>query len=236
MGTNTMRGSTTVEIMFDTANLQDIERLMPIYPLAGVTTNPSILKKEGKLDFYAHFRRIREIIGTDRTLHVQVIRPDLQGILDDAHRLLDNIDEHVYPKIPLTEAGLAAMRILKEEGVKVTGTALYSKAQGFLAIASGVDYIAPYYNRMQSIDIDTVSVINSLAQFIRRTDSTTKVLAASFKNVRQVTHAMESGAHAITVTPKLLRQALGTPTITSAVDVFLDDWREIYGTDHLPER
>lgn len=224
-----------MEILFDTANLDDIERLMPIYPLAGVTTNPSILKKEGKLDLYAHFRRIREIIGTDRTLHVQVIARDKQGIVDDAHRLLDNIDGNVYPKIPLTEAGLAAMRVLKDEGVKVTATAIYSKTQGFLAIASGIDYIAPYYNRMQGLDIDTNNVIQSLATFIQRRGASTKILGASFKNVRQVTHAMEAGAHAVTLEPELLRQALGTPTILDAVDVFHDDWMEIYGTEQLPD-
>lgn len=224
-----------MEILFDTANLESIEQLMPIYPLAGVTTNPSILKKEGKLDLYAHFRRIREIIGLERTLHVQVIARDKQGMIDDAHRLLDNIDGNVYPKIPLTEAGLAAMRELKEEGVNVTATAIYSKTQGFLAIASGIDYIAPYYNRMQGLDIDTNNVITSLATFIQRRGASTKILGASFKNVRQVTHAMEAGAHAVTLEPKLLRQALGTPTIMDAVDVFHDDWMEIYGTEQLPD-
>lgn len=119
-----------MEILFDTADLDSIERLMSIYPLAGVTTNPSILKKEGKVELYPHFRRIRSIIGIDRSLHVQVIARDKQGMIDDAHRLLDNIDEHVYPKIPMTEEGLAAMRHLKEEGVRVTATALYSKRPG----------------------------------------------------------------------------------------------------------
>lgn len=224
-----------MEILFDTANLDSIERLMPIYPLAGVTTNPSILKKEGKLDLYPHFRTIRAIIGTERTLHVQVIARDKQGMIDDAHRLLDNIDEHVYPKIPMTEQGLAAMRHLKDEGVNVTATAIYSKTQGFLAIASGIDYIAPYYNRMQGLDIDTNGVIASLAQFIEGRGAATKILGASFKNVRQVTHALEAGAHAITLEPKLLRQALGTPTILDAVDVFLDDWHKVYGTEQLPD-
>lgn len=225
-----------MEILFDTADLDSIERLMPIYPLAGVTTNPSILKKEGKVDLYPHFRRIRSIIGVDRSLHVQVIARDRQGMIDDAHRLLDNIDEHVYPKIPMTEEGLAAMRRLKEEGVRVTATALYSKTQGFLAIASGIDYIAPYYNRMQGLDIDTNGVIASLAQFIERREAHTKILCASFKNVRQVTHALEAGAQAVTLEPKLLRQALSTPTILDAVDAFREDWHKVYGTDHLPDK
>ena len=224
-----------MDILFDTANLEEIERLTPIYPLTGVTTNPSILKKEGKVDFYPHFRRIRELIGPDRTLHVQVLAKDTQGMVDDAHRLLDKIDERVYPKIPTTEAGLGAMRILKAEGVKVTATAIYSKTQGFLAIATGVDYLAPYYNRMQALDIDTRGTLQALSTFIRRFDAPSKIMAASFKNIVQVSHALEAGADAVTLSPKLLRQALSAPDITHAVDDFIDDWESVYGTRVLPD-
>ncbi|AQP48121.1 fructose-bisphosphate aldolase [Tessaracoccus aquimaris] len=224
-----------MDILFDTANLDDIERLTPIYPVTGVTTNPSILKKEGKVDFYKHFRRIREIIGTERTLHVQVLAKDAQGMIDDAHRLLDKIDDQVYPKIPTTEAGIEAMRHLKDEGVHVTATAIYSKTQGFLAIATGVDYLAPYYNRMQALDIDTKGTLHALSGFIQRFDAPSKIMAASFKNIVQVSHALEAGADAVTLSPKLLRQALSVPDITHAVDVFIEDWESIYGTRTLPE-
>lgn len=88
---------------------------------------------------------------------------------------------------------------------------------------------------MQGLDIDTNGVIASLAQFIERRKAQTKILCASFKNVRQVTHALEAGAQAVTLEPKLLRQALSTPTILDAVDAFRDDWRKVYGTDHLPD-
>lgn len=223
-----------MEILFDTANLEAIERLTPVYPVTGVTTNPTILRKEGKLEFYAHLKRIREIIGEGRGLHVQVIATDFQGILDDAHRLVDNIDEHVYAKIPTTEAGLQAMRRLKEEGLRVTATAIYSKTQGFLAIASDVDYLAPYYNRMQSIDIDTRGTISALAGFITRFQAPCKIMAASFKNISQVSHALESGAHAVTLPPSLLEAALNAPGIKAAVDDFSKDWRKVYGTDRLP--
>lgn len=224
-----------MDILFDTANLDDIERLTPIYPVTGVTTNPSILKKEGKVDFYAHFRRIREIIGFERTLHVQVLAKDAQGMIDDAHRLLDRIDDQVYPKIPTTEAGIQAIRTLKAEGVHVTATAIYSKTQGFLAIASGVDYLAPYYNRMQALDIDTRNTLQALAGFITRFNAPSKIMAASFKNIVQVSHALEAGADAVTLSPKLLRQALSVPDITHAVDDFIDDWKSVYGTTTLPD-
>ena len=158
-----------------------------------------------------------------------------QGMIDDAHRLLDKIDDKVYPKIPTTEAGILAMRTLKAEGVHVTATAIYSKTQGFLAIASGVDYLAPYYNRMQSIDIDTRGTLAALAGFIQRFDAPSKIMAASFKNISQVSHALESGADAVTLSPKLLRQALSAPDILGAVDDFISDWKSVYGTKTLPE-
>lgn len=223
-----------MEILFDTANLQDLERMVPLYPVHGVTTNPSIIKKEGRIDFYPHMRRIREIIGPHRGLHVQVLARDTQGIIDDAHRLLDQIDDQIYPKIPTTEEGLAAMHQLKEEGIRVTATGIYSKTQGFLAIATGVDYLAPYYNRMQSIDIDTRGTIASLAGFIDRFQAPCKIMAASFKNIAQVSHALESGAHAVTMSPKLLRSALSAPDIVSAVDAFIADWEKTFGTTTLP--
>lgn len=223
-----------MEIMFDTANLADITALAPIYPISGITSNPTILKAEGKVDFYAHMREIRRIIGPERSLHVQVIAPDADGIVAEAHRMLANIDESVYVKIPLTEPGLAAIRRLKDEGIRVTATAIYSKVQGILAIAAGADYIAPYFNRMESLDIDIRDTLAMLAQFIRRHDSDCKILAASFKNVAQMSAAFESGAHACTIQPTLLRAAISTSAVQDAVKAFEDDWTATYGIPGLP--
>ena len=120
-----------MEILFDTANLESIRKYSQIYPFTGVTSNPSILKAEGKIDFFAHMREIRSIIGMERTLHIQTIAEDLDGILRDADAILKNVDSRVYIKIPTTEAGLQAIMKLKSQGVGVTATAIYSKIQGF---------------------------------------------------------------------------------------------------------
>ncbi|WP_197510645.1 beta/alpha barrel domain-containing protein [Tessaracoccus coleopterorum] len=93
----------------------------------------------------------------------------------------------------------------------------------------------PYYNRMQALDIDTRGTLQALATFIRRFDAPSKIMAASFKNIVQVSHALEAGADAVTLSPKLLRQALSAPDITHAVDDFIDDWHSVYGTKTLPE-
>lgn len=223
-----------MEILFDTANLADIEAMTPIYPVDGVTTNPTILKAEGRIDFYPHFRRIREIIGFDRILHVQVLAQDAAGIIADAHRLLEMIDDQIYVKIPTTEPGIQAMRLLRAEGVHVTATAVYSKTQGILAIAAGANYVAPYFNRMESLDIDTVSTIKALSKFIDRHGADCKIMAASFKNVAQVSAAFEAGASAVTLSPMLLRAALSAPDVREAVTLFAADWYSTFGTDSLP--
>lgn len=223
-----------MEIMFDTANLADIAELSSIYPISGVTSNPTILKAEGKIDFYAHLREIRRIIGPERSLHVQVVATDTDGIVGEAHRILENIDELVYVKIPLHEQGLAAIRRLKTESVRVTATAIYSKTQGILAVAAGADYIAPYFNRMESLDIDVKDTLAMLANFIHRDNSDCKIVAASFKNMAQICDAFESGAHACTIQPGLLRAALGGSAIHDAVQTFADDWTSTFGTPGLP--
>lgn len=222
-----------MEILFDTANLPLLEEMTPTYPLAGVTTNPSIIKAEGRIDLYPHLRAIRSIIGPERSLHIQVLAATAEGIVADAHRLAEQVDEDVFIKVPTTEPGIHAIRLLKDQGFQVTATAIYSKAQGMLAIAAGADYVAPYFNRMESLDIDTSSTIKSLAKFVDRHGADCRIMAASFKNVAQVSAAFEAGAQAVTVGPSLLRAALSTPDVNEAVAAFADDWRSVFGTDQL---
>lgn len=223
-----------MEFLFDTANLSLLEEMVPVYPVTGVTTNPSIIAAEGRIDVYAHLRRIREIIGDDRSLHVQVLATSSDGIVADAHRLAENVDERVYVKIPTTEPGVHAMRVLKGEGLRVTATAVYSRVQGMLAVAAGADYLAPYYNRMESLDIDAQATVASLAVFAARHGSGCRVLVASFKNPAQISAAFDAGAHAVTVGPQMLQAALATADVKQAVGAFGDDWRATFGTDHLP--
>jgi TalC/MipB family fructose-6-phosphate aldolase len=223
-----------MEILFDTADLVQIAELADVYPISGVTCNPTIIKAEGAIDFYPHFRKLREAIGADRSLHIQVIATDTTGMVRDAHRLLENIDPTIHVKVPVTEQGLQAIQLLKRDGVKVTATTVFSKIQGILAIAAGADYIAPYFNRMESLDIDITSTIETLAHFIDRQASSCKILAASFKNVAQVSAAFDAGAHAVTLPPHLLRTALASRETGQAIKAFSDDWRTTFGTDALP--
>ena len=222
-----------MEIMFDTVDLDKIRNYSKIYPFTGVTSNPSIVKKAGKVDFFSHLKTIRSIIGSERTLHVQVVAQSCGRIVEEAERIHEKIDDQVYIKIPVSEEGLKAMKILKAKGFRITATCIYTKIQGDLAILAGADYIAPYFNRMENMSIDPRATIRHFAEFIDRCAANTKILAASFKNVGQVTDAFGSGAHCVTLNPDLLHDALGAAFIQDAVDRFADDWYSIYGDGKL---
>lgn len=218
-----------MEYMFDTANIELIEEGVKIFPITGVTSNPSILKKEGKIDFFNHFRKIREIIGMDKTLHIQVVAEDCEGILKEAKAILENVDDKVCIKIPVNVEGLKAMKILKAQGVSITATAIYTVAQGLLAMEAGADFIAPYFNRMENMSINPREVIKAFADMIEKYNYPTKILAASFKNIGQVNDSFAAGAQTATMAPEILLDALKMPAIQKAVDDFAADWEAVFG-------
>ncbi|NBK20886.1 MAG: fructose-bisphosphate aldolase, partial [Spirochaetia bacterium] len=123
-----------MELMLDTANLQEIERGISLYPISGVTTNPSIIKEEKAEDFFGHMKAIRTLIGHERSLHVQVVAETCPAIIAEAEKILSVLGEETFIKIPVTEEGLQAIRILSSRGISVTATAVYTTIQGILAM------------------------------------------------------------------------------------------------------
>lgn len=223
------KGVFIMEFLFDSANLENLKKYSCIYPITGVTSNPSILKAEGNVPLFDHMRKVREIIGVNKTLHIQVTAPNAEGMIAEAHTLLKNVDDKVFIKVPTNEEGLKAMRFLKAEGVGITATAIYNKIQGFTAIAVGADFIAPYCNRMADLDIDFRDTISAFRQMIDCNGSDTKILAASFHSMEQVNDALLAGAHAVTVQPGLLHNAFGAGCIRQAVEGFHQDWTAVRG-------
>ena len=218
-----------MKYLFDTANIELIEKYANKLPIAGITTNPSIIKKEGKIDFFAHFAKIREIIGKEKSLHIQVTTNTEEEIICEAYTICDRIDKDVYIKIPVTVEGLAAIKTLKKDNFNITATAIYTKMQGFLAMEAGADFIAPYYNRMQNLDINSDETISSFAQAIARYRYSTRILAASFKNMGQVNRAIECGAQSVTLGPEIMLDAFKMPSIAKAVEDFHTDWVKTIG-------
>ena len=224
-----------MEFLFDSANLEAIKKYSEIYPITGVTSNPSIIKKEGKIDFFRHFCEIRNIIGMERSLHIQVTGRDAETMVREGKAILSHVDEKVFVKIPTTEEGLKAMRALKAEGAGITATAIYSKIQGYLAMEAGADFIAPYFNRMENLDISAEDIIACFAEQIAAGGYRTKILAASFKNIAQVNAAFAAGAQTATVQPELLHEAFGMAAIGKAIDDFGKDWESVFGNINITD-
>ncbi|EHZ9176304.1 fructose-6-phosphate aldolase [Enterococcus faecalis] len=198
-----------MEFMLDTINLEAIRKYQKILPLAGVTSNPSIVKQAGKIDFFAQMKEIKKTIG-QASLHVQVVGQTTEEMLEDAQTIVQQLGQETFIKIPVNEAGLAAIKQLKQANYRITATAIYTEFQGYLAIAAGADYLAPYYNRMENLTI-------------------------SFKNVAQINQACQMGAQAATIAPELVTQGLAMPAIQKAVTDFQEDWVAVFGVETVNE-
>ena len=224
-----------MKYLIDSANLDEIRALSEYLPIAGVTSNPSIVKKEGSVLFFAHMREIRSIIGNLRPLHIQVTATDYDGMMRDAEAVFRHVDEKVFIKVPVDFEGVKVIKALRRQGANVTATAVYGMDQAFMALEAGADCIAPYYNRMEALGVDAASVIGNIAGIIAHYGYETEILAASFKQPAQIDRAILAGAHSVTVAPDVLRGIFAKQVVADAVQAFSDDWTGLYGGKTLAE-
>ena len=224
-----------MKYLIDSANLDEIRALSEYLPIAGVTSNPSIVKKEGSVPFFAHMREIRSIIGNLRPLHIQVTATDYDGMMRDAEAVFRHVDEKVFIKVPVDFEGVKVIKALRRQGANVTATAVYGMDQAFMALEAGADCIAPYYNRMEALGVDATSVIGNIAGIIAHYGYETEILAASFKQPAQIDRAILAGAHSVTVAPDVLRGIFAKQVVADAVQAFSDDWTGLYGGKTLAE-
>ena len=215
--------------LLDTANIEEIRKCSEVFPLAGVTTNPSIISKEKK-DFFSIIKDIKSIIG-DKMLHAQVIGETESEIIKDAETLREKIDGNLYVKIPVTLEGYKAMKSLKSRGFKITATAIYTPQQALLAANCGADYTAPYVNRIDNISGMGVHVVSMITELFKHHNLETKVLAASFKNVQQVHEVAVAGCQSVTIAPDIMWKLAEHPLTDMSVAQFTKDWENIYGKD-----
>ena len=153
-----------MELYLDTANVAEVERLARIYPLAGVTTNPSIIAA-GKVPVWDVLPRLQKAVGPEGTLFAQTMSRDAQGMVEEAKRL-SNAVPGIVVKIPVTAEGLAAIKLLKKEGIPTLGTAVYSASQGLLAALAGAKYVAPYVNRVDAQGGDGIRMVQELQSLL----------------------------------------------------------------------
>jgi len=195
--------------ILDTANLEQIKRAFDLYPMSGVTTNPTIISKENR-NFLDILEEIREIIGEDKMLHVQAVSLKAEDIVKEAEYLNDTIGGNIYIKIPVIPEGIKAMKILKKKGIKITATAVFTAEQALMAAIAGAEFVAPYVNRIDNISGNGVCVVAQIVKLFEIHHIDAKVLAASFKNVQQVHEVILAGAHSATVNAEIMDGLLNT--------------------------
>ena len=223
-----------MQILLDTANVNQIKSVLPYFPIDGVTTNPTIISREN-CDFKKLITSIRDIIGPDKMLHIQTTATEADKIVEEAKSLRELLGENFYIKIPITEDGLKATMELKKLGIGVTVTAIFTQQQALMAAKAGADFVAPYINRLDNIVSDGVHVVEEIVQMFNRYDFKCKVLAASFKNSEQVHKVAMVGAQAVTISPDLFPHLIYHPLTMYAIDDFDKDWESVYGKSSVGE-
>ncbi len=214
--------------ILDTADLSAIKHCNEFYPLAGVTTNPSIIA-EGKTDFWSQLESIRSIIGPDKMLHVQTVQKEASKMVEEAKLIKERIGGEIYIKIPICEEGLKATKELKKLGIGVTMTAIFTPQQALIAAMAGASFTAPYVNRLDNILGDGSEVAAQIVNLFNIYNLDCKVLVASFKNAEQVHKCALAGCDIVTVSDKILKALIDHPMTDAAVEGFEKDWKSVYG-------
>lgn len=217
-----------MKLMIDDAHIEQIKKIYEFYPVDGVTTNPSILYKVGRKPFDV-LKEIREFIGENSEMHVQATAETAEGMVEDAKYILSQLGENTFIKIPAVQEGFKAMKILNEENIKFTATAIYTPMQAFLAAKAGASYTAPYVNRLDNLGYDGVQIAKDIHDIFCENDFDTEVLAASFKNSQQVLELCKYGVGAATVAPDVIFSLVKNKVVDSAVDDFLADFSKLVG-------
>ena len=220
-----------MELIVDSADLSAVKELNELLNVAGVTTNPSIIIRSGK----APEQAISDLVGylsADQKFFVQVVSTTVEGILEEARAINALRKKNTYAKIPVTRAGMRAIKLAKQEGLNVLATGIHSSEQAFLAALSGADYLAPYVNRMCNFG-DGVGQVIDLIEMLAAAELPARVMTASFHNVGQVHELLCAGIQAVTLPPDILRKMMDHPGTEKAVDDFSADWRAAFGRDSL---
>lgn len=217
-----------MRILLDTANTKDIKYFNTYYPIEGVTTNPTIMSKEGG-DPIALLKEIRSIIGEDKELHVQVTETKFERIIEEARALVDLLGVNTVVKIPVTDVGLRVTKYLTDRGFKVTVTAVLTAAQAMLASNAGATYVAPYISRSENLCADGVGTVADIRRIFEISGTSTQILAASFKTAKEVLDVAVAGCHAATIGSTIMKMLISHTTTDTSILGFVSDWNRVFG-------
>lgn len=212
-----------MKIFLDTANTEEIKEANSWGIIDGVTTNPSLVAREGKR-FEDVLKQICAIV--DGPISAEAVSPDAEGIVKEA-RELSKIHRNIVVKIPMTSEGLKAVKILAEEGIKTNCTLVFSSNQALLAAKAGATYVSPFVGRLDDAGHIGMDIVREMVQIFKNYNFKTQVIVASVRNPLHVIDAALAGADIATVPMDVLRKMVKHPLTDAGIAKFLDDWKKV---------
>ena len=212
-----------MKFFIDTANIDEIREAASLGILDGVTTNPSLVYKEGK-DFRKLLDEILKIV--DGPVSAEVIATDYEGILKEA-RDYAAIHKNIVVKVPLIKEGLKAVKTLSNENIKINVTLCFSPSQALMAAKAGATYVSPFIGRLDDISTSGMDLIAQIIQIYRNYDYSTKVLVASIRHPLHVVEAALMGADVCTIPFEVINKLFNHPLTDNGLAKFISDWEKL---------
>jgi transaldolase len=214
-----------MKLFIDSGNLKDIESLVALGIIDGITTNPSLLAKEPG-DYRENLKKICQIVKGPTS--AEVVETEAQAMVRQG-RELATIDSWIVVKVPLTRDGIKACRALSGEGIKVNVTLCFSPAQALLAAKAGASYISPFVGRLDDVSTPGMELVRDIVDIYANYDFKTEVLVASTRNPLHIVEAARLGADICTCPPAVIESLFNHPLTDIGLKKFLADWDKAYG-------
>jgi len=212
-----------MEFYIDTANIEDIKKYNALGVVDGVTTNPSLIAKEG----VSLEKRIKEIIEVvDGPISTEVIATDTEGMLEEARKYA-SWHKNIVVKIPMTVEGMKALKVLSKEKIKVNVTLIFSAGQALIAAKNGAAYVSPFVGRLDDISEDGMALVHEITTIYGNYDFDTKIIVASVRHPRHVIEAAMMGADIATIPSDIMDKLFKHPLTDKGVAAFLADWEKV---------
>ena len=214
-----------MKFFIDTANVDEIRDAAAMGVICGVTTNPSLIAKEGR-DFVEVVKEITTIV--DGPISAEVISLEADKMVAEATELYNKIGcKKLVIKIPMCAEGLKAVKQLTAMGINTNVTLIFSTAQALLAAAAGATYVSPFVGRLDDIGTEGMNLVSEIAEIFKLHGINTKIIAASIRNTMHVTNAALAGSDIATVPYKVIKAMISHPLTTSGIERFLQDWESV---------
>jgi transaldolase len=216
-----------MKFFIDTANVDDIRKANDMGVICGVTTNPSLIAKEGR-DFTEVIKEITSIVDGPISGEVKATTVDAEGMIKEG-REIAAIHPNMIVKIPMTVEGLKAVKVLSAEGIKTNVTLIFSANQALLAARAGATYVSPFLGRLDDISMPGINLIEDIVQIFENYGLETEIIAASIRNTVHVTECALAGADIATVPYAVIEQMTKHPLTDQGIEKFQKDYKAVFG-------